>query len=64
MAIAKLTDAAVATMKDPAIRQRLEDLGQDLPAPAEMTPASFAAFQKEEYERWAKILIAANVKVE
>ena len=62
--IARLNAAAVATMQDPAIRQRLEDLGQDLPTPAEMVPASFAAFHKEEYARWEKILIAADVKIE
>ena len=31
---------------------------------AEMAPAAFTAFHKEEYERWKKILLAANVKVE
>jgi tripartite-type tricarboxylate transporter receptor subunit TctC len=62
--IAKLNAAAIATLQDPDIRRRLEDLGQDLPTPAEMAPAAFAAFHKEEYERWRKILEAANVKVE
>ena len=50
--------------RTPTIRKRLEDLGQDLPTPAEMAPAAFAAFQKDEYARWKKILEAANVKVE
>ncbi len=62
--IAKLNAAAVATIQDTAIRQRLEDLGQDLPTPAEMAPAAFAEFHKQEYARWEKILIAANVKIE
>jgi tripartite-type tricarboxylate transporter receptor subunit TctC len=62
--VAKLNAAAVATMQDPAIRQRLEDLGQDLPTTAEMAPAAFAAFRKAEYERWKTILEAANVKIE
>ncbi len=62
--IARLNAAAVATMQDAAIRGRLEDLGQDLPTPAEMEPAAFAAFHKQEYERWQKILEAANVKIE
>ena len=62
--IARLNAAAIATLQDPEIRRRLEDLGQDLPTPAEMAPATFAAFHKEEYERWRKILEAANVKVE
>ena len=62
--VARLNAAAIATAQDPAIRQRLEDLGQDLPTPAEMAPPAFAAFHKQEYERWAKILEAANVKIE
>jgi tripartite-type tricarboxylate transporter receptor subunit TctC len=62
--VAKLNAAAVATMQDPAIRQRLVDLGQDLPTVAEMAPAAFATFQQGEYERWKTILEAANVKIE
>ncbi|HTE38332.1 MAG TPA: tripartite tricarboxylate transporter substrate-binding protein [Reyranella sp.] len=62
--IARLNAAAIATFQDPDIRRRMEDLGQDIPTPAEMAPAAFAAFHKDEYARWAKILEAANVKVE
>lgn len=62
--ISRLNAAAIATFQDPAIRRRMEDLGQDIPTPAEMAPAAFAAFHKAEYTRWAKILEAANVKVE
>jgi tripartite-type tricarboxylate transporter receptor subunit TctC len=36
----------------------------EIPTTAEMAPAAFTAFHKEEYERWKKILLAANVKVE
>ncbi len=62
--VARLNQAAVATMQDPVIRGRLEDLGQDLPTLEEMAPAAFATYHKQEYERWAKILEAANVKIE
>jgi tripartite-type tricarboxylate transporter receptor subunit TctC len=62
--VARLNAAAIAALQDPDVRRRLEDLGQDLPTPAEMAPAAFAAFHKEEYARWAKILEAANVKIE
>ncbi|HTE81249.1 MAG TPA: tripartite tricarboxylate transporter substrate-binding protein [Reyranella sp.] len=62
--IARLNAAAIATFQDTDIRRRMEDLGQDIPTPAEMAPAAFAAFHKDEYARWAKILEAANVKVE
>jgi tripartite-type tricarboxylate transporter receptor subunit TctC len=60
----RLNKAAIAAMQDNDVRRRLEDLGQDIPTPAEMAPAAFAAFHKEEYARWEKILLAANVKIE
>lgn len=62
--IARLNKAAIAALQDPAIRKRLEELGQDIPTPAEMAPPVFAEFQKQEYARWKKILEAANVKIE
>jgi tripartite-type tricarboxylate transporter receptor subunit TctC len=62
--VAKLNAAAITTLQDPDIRRRMEDLGQDLPTPAEMAPSAFAAFHKEEYARWKKVLEAANVKIE
>ena len=62
--IAKLNAAAVATMQDPGIAKRLEDLSLDIPTTAEMAPAAFGEFQKAEYARWKAILQAANVKIE
>jgi tripartite-type tricarboxylate transporter receptor subunit TctC len=62
--IAKLNAAAVATFQDPDIRKRMEDLGQDLPTPAEMAPATFGAFHKAEFAKWKKILEDANVTSE
>ncbi|HTR83917.1 MAG TPA: tripartite tricarboxylate transporter substrate-binding protein [Reyranella sp.] len=62
--IDKLNKAAIASLQDPNIRKRLEDLGQDIPTPAEMAPAAFAAFHKQEFARWKKILEDANVKIE
>ena len=62
--IARLNAAAIATFQDADIRHRMEDLGQDIPTPEEMAPAAFAAFHKQEYARWQKILEAANVKIE
>jgi tripartite-type tricarboxylate transporter receptor subunit TctC len=62
--IAKLNAAAVAALKDPDIRRRLEDLGQDIPTPAEMQPAAFGDFQRAEFAKWKPIIEKANVKVE
>lgn len=60
----KLNAAAVAATKDPAVRKRMEELGQDLPTVEEMKPAAFAAFQKAEFAKWKPILEAAGVKVD
>ena len=62
--VAKLNAAAIATLQDPAIKARMEDLGQDLPTPAEMAPAAFGAFHRAEFAKWKKILEDADVKVE
>jgi tripartite-type tricarboxylate transporter receptor subunit TctC len=62
--IGKLNAAAIATLQDPDVRKRMEDLGQDLPTPEQMAPAAFAAFHRSEFAKWRPILEAANVKVE
>ena len=62
--VAKLNAAAIATLQDPAIKARMEDLGQDLPTPAEMAPAEFGAFHRAEFAKWKKILEEAGAKVE
>jgi tripartite-type tricarboxylate transporter receptor subunit TctC len=62
--IAKLNGAAVAALKDPEIRRKLEDLGQDMPTLEQMQPAAFDAFQRAEFDKWKPIIDKANVKVE
>ena len=62
--IAKLNGAAVAALKDPEVRRKLEDLGQDIPTPEQMQPAAFDAFQRAEFAKWKPIIEKANVKVE
>jgi tripartite-type tricarboxylate transporter receptor subunit TctC len=62
--IDKLNAAAVATLKDPEVRRKLEDLGQDIPTPDQMQPAAFGAFQRAEFAKWKAIIDKAGVKVE
>ena len=62
--IAKLNAAAVAALKDPEIRRKLEDLGQDIPTPEQMQPAAFDTYQRAEFAKWKPIIDKANVKVE
>jgi len=62
--VTKLNAAAVAALTDPALRQRLIDMGQEIPAREQLTPEAFAAFQKAEIEKWWPIIRAANIKAE
>jgi tripartite-type tricarboxylate transporter receptor subunit TctC len=62
--IGKVNAAAVAALADPALRQRLVDMGQEIPPREQQTPAALGAFQKAEIEKWWPIIRAANVKAE
>ncbi len=60
----RLNQAIVRAMADPAVRQRLVDLGQEIYPPELQTPEALAEFQKTELHKWGPIITAANIKVE
>ena len=62
--IAKLNAAVVDSLADPTVRQRLADLGQEIPPRERQTPEALGTFQKAEVEKWWPIIKAANVKGE
>ena len=62
--VAALNRAVVEALADPAVRQRLADLGQDIPVREQQTPEALRAFHKAEIEKWWPIVKAANIKVE
>src|SRR5438309_581929 len=62
--IAKLNAAAVDALSDSAVRQRLADLGQDIPARERQTPQALASFHRAEIDKWWPILKAANIKID
>ena len=62
--IAKLNAAAVDSMADPAVRNRLADLGLDIPPRDPQTPEALGALHKAEIEKWWPIIKAANIKAE
>ncbi len=49
-----------ATLQDPAIRQKLTELGAEVRTTN--TPAEFGAFMAADYDAWGKIVKAFNVK--
>jgi tripartite-type tricarboxylate transporter receptor subunit TctC len=60
----KLNGAVAKALADPKVRQRLADLGQDIPGHELQTLEGFAAFQKAEIDKWWPIIKAANIKGE
>jgi tripartite-type tricarboxylate transporter receptor subunit TctC len=62
--IAQLNAAAMDAMADPTVRQRLSDLGLDIPSLDQQTPEALGAFHKAEVEKWWPIIKAANIKAE
>jgi tripartite-type tricarboxylate transporter receptor subunit TctC len=60
--VAKVNAAAHAAMADPPTRQRIADLGAELPPADIRTPAAFGAFHKAEVEKWFPIVKAAGIK--
>lgn len=54
----RLRDAAVATLDDPALRQRLLDLGFEIVG---NTPEQFTAFQNAEFARWKQVIEAGKI---
>ncbi len=63
-ATARLNAAIVESLADPAVRRRLVDLGQEIPAREQQTPEYLAAHHKAEIEKWWPMIKAAGVKGE
>jgi len=62
--VLKLNAAVVDALADPTVRQRLADLGLEIPPPDQQTPEALGRLQQAEIERWWPIVKAANIKVE
>jgi tripartite-type tricarboxylate transporter receptor subunit TctC len=62
--IAKLNAAMVKSLAEPATKEKLAALGQDIPPVEQLTPQALGAFQKAEIEKWWPIVKAAGIKAE
>ncbi len=62
--IAKLNEAMVQALADPAVRARFGDLGLNVASREQQRPEGLAAFHKAEIEKWWPIIKAAGVKAQ
>ena len=62
--IAKLNATLVQVLADPAVKQRLDDLGMQITPLAQRSPEALRAFQKAEADRWWPIIKASGIKAE
>jgi tripartite-type tricarboxylate transporter receptor subunit TctC len=62
--ITKLNTAVLEALADPAVRQRLADLGQEIFPREQQAPEALGALQKAEIEKWWPIIKEAGIKPE
>ena len=60
--IARLNDAMVQALADPAVKTRFAELGLDVVPRAQQTPEALSAFHKAEIDKWWPIIKAAGIK--
>src|SRR2546423_5128697 len=63
-AVNRLNAAVVEALADPAVKQRLVDLGLEIPERDQLTPEALGAWHKAEAGKWWPIIKAANIKPE
>ena len=56
--------AVMSALANPAVRQRLETLGQVIFPRDQQTPAGLAAYHKAEIDKWWPIIKAAGIKAD
>ncbi len=62
--VTKLNAAAMDALADPAVRQRLGDIGQEVVPRDRQTPEALAAYYKSETDKWWPIIKAAGIKAD
>jgi tripartite-type tricarboxylate transporter receptor subunit TctC len=60
--VEKLNAATVTSLAGSTVRQRLADLGYDVPLREHQSPEALGALQKAEIDKWSPIIKAAHIK--
>jgi len=60
--VGRLSGAVRSALDDPAVRQRIEGLGQTIFPAAQQTPQALAAYQKAEIDKWWPVIKGAGIK--
>lgn len=63
-AIQKLNAAMREALADPAVRAKLQDLGQEIPPVEQQSPEALHAFHRAERDKWWPLIKAANIKAQ
>jgi tripartite-type tricarboxylate transporter receptor subunit TctC len=63
-AVDRLAGAVMSALANPAVRQRLDTLGQVIFPRDQQGPAALAAYHKAEIDKWWPIIKAAGIKTE
>ena len=62
--VRKLNAALVATLDTPSVRERMKEIGADIPSPDRRSPEFLQKFVESEIEKWAGPIKAAGVSTD
>jgi tripartite-type tricarboxylate transporter receptor subunit TctC len=62
--IAKLNAALRDALADPAVRKRLEDIGQEIPPADQLTPEALRAHHRAETDKWWPVIKKAGINAQ
>jgi tripartite-type tricarboxylate transporter receptor subunit TctC len=63
-AISRLNAALREALADPAVRKRLEDIGQEIPPAQAQAPEALRAHHRAETDKWWPVIRAAGIKAQ